>query len=52
MPPVRMTNVIPAARMAMNAFCRSTFTRFDDVKNVSVASPTTRHSRARAMKIA
>ena len=52
MPAVRMTNVIPAARMAVNAFWRSTFDRFAGVKNESVASARTTHSSASATKMA
>ncbi len=52
MPAVRITNVIPAARIAVNAFWRSTFDRFSAVKNASVVNARIRHSRPSATKIA
>ena len=52
MPPVRITRLIPAARMAVNAFCRTTLARLLSVKNASVANARTRHSATNAAKIA
>ncbi len=51
MPAIRMTNVMPAARMAMKVFWRSTFDRFAIVRNVDVDTLTTTISSASAMKI-
>ena len=51
MPPVRMAKLMPAARIAVNAFWRSTFRRLPGVRNESVARPSTRHSAASAMKM-
>jgi hypothetical protein len=51
MPPVRIAKLIPAARIAVNAFWRRTFITFSREKNASVVRPRTRHSTASAMKI-